>query len=110
LLNKGLSFTEGSAMLNADGRAYLDNVAIFLKEHPEMKILIYGHSCDLGSKQTNLRISKQRAETVRYYLTINGVPQNQIQSEGIADMQPLVPNTSEKNRIKNRRASFVIIK
>ncbi len=110
LLDKGLSFTEGSAMLNADGRAYLDNVAILLKEHPEMKILIYGHSCDLGSKQTNLRISKQRAETVRYYLTINGVPQNQIQSEGIADMQQLVPNTSEKNRLKNRRVSFVIIK
>lgn len=110
ILDKGLKFSENSAMLDAQGRAYLDKVAEFLISKPDFKIHIYGHSCDIGSDAVNKKISTERAETVRYYLTSKGVPESQITTQGISDIQPIVPNTNEKNRKKNRRVTFVIVK
>ena len=88
----------------------LDNIAEALKQNPDKKILIIGHTCDLGILETNKRVGYKRAETLRKELVKRGTNPQQIAVESRWYKEPLVPNTSEANRIKNRRAEFRIVK
>ena len=88
----------------------LDNIAQALKENPNEKILIIGHTCDLGSLETNKRVGQRRADVLKTELVKRGANANQIFTESRWYKEPLVPNTSEQNRIKNRRAEFKIKK
>ncbi len=110
LFEKGVHFKEGSSMLNQASREYLDEIAELLINNPNISILIQGHTCDIGSKEVNLKLSAERAETVRYYLELKGVPTELITTDAKADAEPIVPNTNEANRRLNRRVSFSIIR
>jgi len=110
ILKTGVHFELGSAMLNKDGRDYLNKVAELIKNNDNIRILISGHTCDIGSEKANLKYSKDRAETVLYYLKSKGVNPNKITVDFKLDAEPIVPNTNEANRSLNRRVSFSIIK
>lgn len=110
LLEIGVLFELGSAMLNQKSRNYLDDVAELIQKNPNIRILISGHTCDIGTEEVNLRFSKDRAEAVAYYLKSKGVNQNQLSTDMKLDAEPIVPNTNEENRQKNRRVSFSIIR
>lgn len=110
ILEKGVHFELGSAMLNKESREYLNEVADLIKMNTNIKILISGHTCDIGTHETNLRFSQDRAEAVEYYLVGKGVAQGQISTDLKLDAEPIVPNTSEANRQQNRRVSFSVIK
>jgi type IX secretion system PorP/SprF family membrane protein len=83
-------------------------IAEALKSFPNQQVLIVGHSCDLGSTETNADISLERAQLIKAYLVNKGVNPDQLKVKGMADKTPLVPNTSESNRTKNRRVEFII--
>jgi len=110
ILEKGVHFELGSAMVTGDSRVYLDEVSELIKNNKNIRVLISGHTCDIGSEEVNLRYSKDRAEAVRYYLIRKGVDPNRISTDAKLDAEPLVPNTNEENRQQNRRVSFSIIR
>jgi OmpA-OmpF porin, OOP family len=83
-------------------------LAGILKSTPEMKIVIQGHTCNLGSKDVNQRIGMLRAEAGKERLMKYGVPASQIITETKGFDDPLVPNNSKENRAKNRRIVLVI--
>jgi len=97
-------------MVTGDSRVYLDEVSELIKNNKNIRVLISGHTCDIGSEEVNLRYSKDRAEAVRYYLIRKGVDPNRISTDAKLDAEPLVPNTNEENRQQNRRVSFSIIR
>jgi outer membrane protein OmpA-like peptidoglycan-associated protein len=70
---------------------------------------IRGHTDDKGSAQTNEKLSLLRADAVAGALQQRGVPSSRLRTRGFGSSQPLVPNTSEENRAKNRRTEFVIV-
>ena len=110
ILEIGIHFELGSAMLNNESRVYLNKVAKLIKSNKNIKLLVSGHTCDIGSAVTNLKISKERANSVIYYLKKRGVSSSKISSDYKLDAEPIVPNTNEKNRSLNRRVSFSVIK
>lgn len=110
ILQKGVHFELNSAMLTQDARNYLDSVAKLIINNKNIKVLITGYTCDLGTEEVNLRFSIDRAESVEYYLLQQGVPSDRISTNAGLDAEPVVPNTSEHNRKLNRRVSFSIIK
>lgn len=79
-----------------------------LKAHPEMKVRVQGHTCNLASREFNLKVSKNRAELGKDKLIKFGVPASQISIECKAFDEPVVPNTTEKNRAQNRRICLII--
>jgi len=99
-----------SAMLSQASRNYLDSVAKLIIKNTNIKVLITGYTCDLGSEAVNLRFSVDRYESVKYYLIQQGVPPNRVSTNAGLDAEPVVPNTSEANRKLNRRVSFSIIR
>ncbi len=110
ILQKGVHFELSSAMLTQEARNYLDSIAKLIIKNKNIKVLITGYTCDLGSEAVNLRFSTDRAESVKYYLIQQGVPPERVSTNAGLDAEPVAPNTSEANRKLNRRISFSIIK
>lgn len=88
----------------------LDDVAKYLKEHPDYKLSIVGHTCDLGPDATNKRIGLARANTVKQEFIKRGIPASRLLTSTKASSQPLVPNTSDQNRSRNRRVELEYVK
>jgi len=110
ILQKGVHFQLNSAMLSSESRQYLDTVANLIIKNKNIKVLITGYTCDLGTEEINRRFSIDRAESVKYYLIQKGVPPERISTDAGLDAEPVVPNTNEANRKLNRRVSFSIIR
>ncbi|MDR0436894.1 MAG: OmpA family protein [Bacteroidales bacterium] len=89
----------------------LDEKVTLLRQHPDIRIVIYGHTCDLGSFEVNERVGFRRAQSVKEYMISRGLPENRIVSiSSKRYTEPLLPNTSEENRMMNRRAEIVVAK
>ncbi len=102
-------FPTNSAELSRRTRFILKGFAKFLKENPSVKVVIQGHTDDVGDDEKNLSLSEKRAQNVKNYLISLGVEKQRLSAKGYGETKPKVPNTSEKNRAQNRRTEFVII-
>jgi outer membrane protein OmpA-like peptidoglycan-associated protein len=105
-----IQFVKGSSELQAQSYTELDKLANHLKSNPKKVIEIIGHTCNTGSADANLSLSKSRAKAVEAYLKKKGVAANQLNSKGMGGTQPLLANISEANKEKNRRVEFKVIK
>jgi crossover junction endodeoxyribonuclease RuvC len=82
----------------------------FLKQNPDIKIEISGHTDNSGDKKFNQTLSTNRAKAVYDYLIQQGkINPNRLTYKGYADTKPKVPNDSPENKAKNRRTEFKII-
>lgn len=104
-----INFETGVATLTADSRYELDNLVTALNAYPDMKILIGGHTDNIGEPAANLALSQLRAAAVVKYLTDRGIDASRLRAAGYGDTKPLAPNDSDANRAKNRRTEFTIL-
>lgn len=103
-----VQFGLGSIVLDTKAREELDRLVDFLKENPDVKGEVSGHTDNSGNQANNMLVSSQRAEVVHQYLRQKGIPENQIVYKGYGDSKPKFPNDSESNKAKNRRIEFKI--
>ncbi len=104
-----VEFEHGSAELKPESHSLLDQVALMIKANPQVKhVRVEGHTDDTGPREVNMRLSRQRAESVRRYLIHKGVGPNRLRAEGYGPDRPLVDDTSPEARQKNRRVEFVV--
>lgn len=102
-------FDSGKFNLRKESTSELARLVKLLKENPNMKIEIQGHTDDVGKDESNLSLSKNRAQAVFEHLTKNGVALERLLSKGYGEGIPLVPNTNAENRQQNRRVQFLIL-
>lgn len=89
----------GLADLNAKGKDDLDRLAAQLEQFDELNsVRITGHTDYLGSEAANLRLSEQRAQTVRQYLLSQGLPANKVIAVGMGESQPVTQCANTQNR------------
>ncbi|HKY34880.1 MAG TPA: OmpA family protein [Polyangiaceae bacterium] len=104
-----VQFEHGSAQIKPESHSLLDQVALTIKANPQVKrVRVEGHTDDTGPRDVNVRLSKERAESVRQYLAKKGVRNNRLSSEGYGPDKPLVDGTSDEARAKNRRVEFIV--
>jgi outer membrane protein OmpA-like peptidoglycan-associated protein len=84
----------------------LDDVARVIKAHPEMAIVVAGHTDNTGNAQRNRELSQARAEAVRDYLIKKGVAPDRVQAKGYGPDRPIAPNATAPGRARNRRVEF----
>jgi outer membrane protein OmpA-like peptidoglycan-associated protein len=102
-------FEHGSAQIKEESHSLLDQVALTMKANSEVKkIRVEGHTDDTGPADVNLRLSRERANSVRQYLVNKGVDTRRLSSEGYGEERPLEKGTSDEARAKNRRVEFII--
>ncbi len=104
-----LHFETGKSTIKASSYASLDQLAEFLIRKKRQKILIAGHTDNIGDPAMNNMLSLNRAESVKKYLMNKGVPAELIKAKGYGDTQPIADNASEAGRAKNRRTEIHIV-
>ena len=73
-----------------------------------VSIICEGHTCNIGTEAYNLKLGQRRAETVRDYLISQGFSPEKVTAVSKGQSSPIVPNTNEANRRKNRRVVLII--
>lgn len=101
-------FRSGSAVLDAASYPILDELSARAKSCQNVSIYIEGHTDDLGSERMNRKLSEARAKAVLSYLAKSGVDTSRMKAVGFGKSRPLVPNTTDENRAKNRRIEFSV--
>jgi len=107
---QGVHFAFNSAEISAESAKALDEVALIFKRYPDMVAEVGGHTCDLGSKTYNQKLSERRAQAVRSYLVKHGVAAKQLTAKGYGQLQPVASNATREGREMNRRTEMRIIK
>jgi outer membrane protein OmpA-like peptidoglycan-associated protein len=102
-------FARGSDQLLTPSYEELARVLETLKEQPELRIRIKGHTDGLGDPAKNLELSNQRVEVIRNYLINNGIRKRRIEGKGMGGEEPIASNATEATRRLNRRVEFEII-
>ena len=104
-----INFASGSAKLNEDSYVELGKVLKLMENNKDIKLEISAHTDNIGVYSRNMRLSRQRAQSVYSYLVKSGVSKKRLISKGYGSLKPLVPNNSKENRAKNRRVEFKVI-
>ncbi|GAB6073993.1 OmpA family protein [Nautilia lithotrophica] len=105
-----LNFDFNKAIVKKIYYPELQKVAEILKNNPNLKIEVAGHTDNIGSDEYNLKLSQKRAEAVKNILVNKfGINPNRIVAKGYGEKYPLVPNTTATNRALNRRVEIVNI-
>ena len=100
-----LKSQESFQQLDAAGRAF--KKALEAGKTDQWIIEIAGHTDNAGSPEANMKLSKERAESVRQYLLQTyGLPQNMLVAQGYGETQPIAANDTPDGREKNRRVVF----
>ncbi len=94
--------------LRAGAARVLDEVVAALEENPDLNIEIEGHTCNIGTNEYNLALGERRANSVREYLSGQGVGGNQLQTVSYGEERPAHDNAREETRRLNRRAALVV--
>jgi outer membrane protein OmpA-like peptidoglycan-associated protein/tetratricopeptide (TPR) repeat protein len=101
-------FDTDKAELKEASVSSLNRLANFLRQHPQVKIQVEGHTDNVGLPAYNVGLSMRRAESVKEFLVALGIPSERMETLGKGDSEPLKPNDSEANRSFNRRIEVII--
>jgi outer membrane protein OmpA-like peptidoglycan-associated protein len=98
-----LPFATGTAELQPGAHSRLQPLVKALRENPRERVVIRGHTDDVGSAETNALLSQARADAVRNFLVANGIDANRIVAEGLGESFPIASNATAEGRAQNRR-------
>ena len=84
----------------------LDKIAAMLKQNPDAKIEIQGHTDNVGPAAYNLRLSEKRAVTVKNYFVEKGIEKDRLFPKGFGFTLSRAPNDDETGRALNRRVEI----
>ena len=101
-----LYFVTGSDELTDGSKGELQKILDEIKNRPYPDIFVIGHTDTVGELEGNDRLSAQRAERMKSYLTGIGVPQDRIRVAGRGEREPLVPTADNVDEPKNRRVEI----
>lgn len=101
-------FNTGLAKMRDVSLASLNKLALTLREHPEIKLIIIGHTDNLGIEAANQKISADRADAVKEYLIGQGIEAARLESKGMGSSKPLASNDTQLGRQANRRIEFLV--
>lgn len=102
-----IHFEQSESELLPEGRAELDKVASWMKNHESIKIELAGHTTDEGEHKLNVELSKKRAIACKKYLMQKGIKSKRISTNGFGPDKPIVPQGSAEKAL-NRRVEMTV--
>ncbi|MBE0617815.1 MAG: OmpA family protein [Proteobacteria bacterium] len=103
----GILFDTNSATIKSESKPVLDQVLELLRSEPDWRLTIEGHTDAIGTDESNLLLSRQRAESVKASLVKAGVDASRLQTAGFGENVPVADNGTELGRAENRRVELV---
>ncbi len=106
--DSGILFATGKSALNTASKESLVKFATSLKSTSETDVTIYGHTDNTGSREINVKLSNERAESVAKFLIENGISGTRLTTQGKAYDEPVADNSTAEGRAQNRRVEIFI--
>ena len=103
-----VTFDSNSANLKPAGANTLTGVAMVLKEYEKTAVNVVGYTDSTGSKDLNMRLSQQRADSVASALITQGVAANRIRTTGMGPANPIASNSTAEGKAQNRRVEITL--
>lgn len=105
---QGIFFDTGQATLRPESNAAIEQVAALLRQQPDLRLRIVGHTDSVGDFQSNVTLSQNRAEAVRLALVGgHGIDGARLDAQGVGPAVPVASNDTEEGRARNRRVELV---
>lgn len=102
-------FAFNSTVIDEESEAYLRDLANIMKENQKLRLMLTGHTDNVGSDRFNLALSLERAKAIKRILVAQGVDEDRISVEGKGMREPLNENATEEERTANRRVEMKIM-
>lgn len=106
---RGVNFDFDKSDIRPDSRPVLDEAIATLKENPDIRVSIQGHTDSQGTEEYNMKLSERRANAVYRYLVAGGIAPDRMEVVGMGESQPVADNSTESGRAQNRRVELVIL-
>lgn len=104
---ENIEFKTNSAQISPRSVTYLtENLLPLLQQNPKVKLMVSGHTDNVGDDAYNLNLSKQRAKSVVDLLIQNGIEARRLSFEGYGESRPVASNATPEGRSANRRVEF----
>jgi OOP family OmpA-OmpF porin len=101
-------FNVNAATIRPESAGQLKEIAEVLKQNPDVRIKIIGHTDSDGNDALNLQLSKKRAEAVKASLTDEyGIEESRIETDGNGEKKPVADNNTKEGKAANRRVEFI---
>ncbi|MEZ4917667.1 MAG: OmpA family protein [Saprospiraceae bacterium] len=101
-----VQFNTGKSTLKSTSFDILDGVVEIMRQYPDYKLSISGHTDDVGDEERNLNLSRERAKACYDYLIFRGVKESRLRYAGFGEARPIASNDTAAGREKNRRVEF----
>jgi OmpA-OmpF porin, OOP family len=106
---RGINFQTGKAIIIGTSFQILNDIVLIMKENPEYKLEIDGHTDSQGNDDSNLKLSQARADAVKQYITDKGIDPARMTSKGFGETVPVADNNTSDGRALNRRVEFKVV-
>lgn len=104
---QGIYFDTGSSTIKSESEPALVEMVKLFNGSPGLKVYVVGHTDNVGSLESNLKLSSDRAASVVKALTARGVAASRLKSAGVGPYSPVTSNDTDGGKAKNRRVEFV---
>jgi OOP family OmpA-OmpF porin len=102
-----INFDTGKSVIRDESRPVIEQVVQMMKDNPELKLSVEGHTDNVGSPASNKTLSEQRAKSVVTALVSEGISAERLSSSGYGQDKPIDDNNTEEGRARNRRVELV---
>jgi len=96
-------FDTNKAVIKKSSFREVDNLITVMKDYPELKVTIEGHTDNVGSAASNKKLSQRRADAVKKYMVSKGIDASRLEAVGFGLEKPIASNATKEGRAKNRR-------
>lgn len=107
--DSGILFATGKSTLTAEAKESVKKLAEVLKKYPDTNVIIEGNTDNVGSEDSNQKLSENRAASVANYAISLGVEKSRISTLGKGELNPVASNDTPEGRKQNRRVAVGIV-
>jgi OmpA-OmpF porin, OOP family len=105
----GIRFDVGKASIRPESMGVINEIYNMMKDHPELRFSVQGHTDSDGDETTNMALSKDRANAVVIQLVSMGIESGRFEAKGFGESKPVDTNNTPEGKANNRRVEFVKI-
>lgn len=103
-----LQYEFGASIVDSESMPYLEAMASYLLDNPDLNVVIQSHTDSISDDETNLVLSRLRAAEIESYLIDQGIDPDRLSTEGYGETRPVASNETPEGRAQNRRTEFAI--